>query len=64
MPENEKAEEEYCKRIAEGLLAYELNPLNFTKNMRARTVLSRQRESFYSGSSGISRGLGVNDLGR
>jgi hypothetical protein len=30
----------YCARIAQGLLEYELDPRNFTREMRARNALT------------------------
>lgn len=32
-----KLEEAYCRRLMEQIVAYELDPKNFTKLMRART---------------------------
>jgi hypothetical protein len=35
---DKKLEEAYCRRLMEQIVAYELDPKNFTQIMRARTL--------------------------
>jgi hypothetical protein len=41
----------YCRKIMEQLVEFELNPRNFTKEMRARNALTRRFSSYDYNSS-------------
>jgi hypothetical protein len=41
----EEAERAYCERIAAGLLEYEIDPRNFTREMRTRNAFARRGAS-------------------